>query len=105
MVNDEPRWESRVPWWRENCEEVLCVVGHYWRVALPGESKYESLFDGLALEAVHGSVMCIDYSVGKRFRERMQHGHNGRYHSRLGALRLPEQFVFYDNAEAVGLLR
>ena len=48
--------------------------------------------------------MCIDYSVGKRFRERLQRGFDGRFRTRLGALRLPERLLFFDNAEAVGLL-
>jgi hypothetical protein len=103
-INDEPRWECRVPWWREYGDGVLCVVGHYWRIALPGEHKFESLFDGLPLEAVHGGVMCIDYSVGKRFRERLQPGFDGRFRTRLGALRLPERQLFFDNAEAVRLI-
>jgi hypothetical protein len=106
VIHDEPRWELRLPWWRDYADPVLCVVGHYWRIMLPGEVKFESLFDGLPLEATHGRgpVMCIDYSVGKRFRERMHHAHDGRFRSRLGALRLPEKQVFYDNAEMVCLL-
>jgi hypothetical protein len=104
LINDEPRWEVRLPWWREYADDVLCVIGHYWRISLPGESKFENLFDGLPLEATHGGVMCIDYSVGKRFREWLQHSIDCRFRTRLGALRLPEGQVFYDNAETVPLL-
>lgn len=104
VINDVKRWELRVPWWREYAEEPLCVIGHYWRVMLPGETKFESLFDGLELERVHQRVMCIDYSVGKRFRERLHPGFDGTYRTRLGALRLPEGQVFYDNAEPRSLL-
>jgi hypothetical protein len=106
IINDTPRWELRLPWWHDYRDPSLCVIGHYWRINLPGESKFESLFDGLPLEAVHGPgpVMCIDYSAGKRFRERLQHGFDGRYRTRLGALRLPEKQIFYDNEEMVSLL-
>jgi hypothetical protein len=105
LIGEEQRWEVRLPWWRDYREKVLCVIGHFWRITLPGESKYESLFDGLPFEAVHGGgpVLCIDYSVGKRFRERMQHGFDGSFRTRLGALRLPEKTLFYDNAEPAPL--
>lgn len=106
QINEAHRYEVRLPWWREYRDPILCIIGHYWRIMLAGESKFESLFDGLPLEAVHGQgpVMCIDYSVGKRFRERMQPRFEGQYQSRLGALRLPEKCLFFDQAEMRPLL-
>ncbi|MFO0877099.1 MAG: metallophosphoesterase [Gemmataceae bacterium] len=106
VVNEEQRWELRLPWWHDYRDPVLCVIGHYWRIALPGEVKYENLFDGLPLESVHGGgpVLCIDYSVGKRFRERFHRGYDGSFRSRLGALRLPEKVLFFDNAPSQPLL-
>lgn len=100
VINDVKRWEVRFPWWNDYRDQVLCIVGHYWRIMLPGETKYENLFDGLGLEQVHGGVMCVDYSAGKRFKERLQPGFDGTYRSRLGALRLPEMRLVYDNVEA-----
>jgi len=104
-VNDENRWEKRHPWWREYQETPLVIIGHYWRIALPGETLYENLFDGLPLDAVHGKgpVMCIDYSAGKRYRERMQNGPSGPFHTRLAALRLPENLLLFDNGETMPL--
>lgn len=105
LINDEPRWEMRLPWWHDYRERIPCIIGHYWRVLLPGENRFENLFDGLAMEVTHGSgpVMCIDFSVGKRFRERLQPGFDGTYQTRLGALRLPEKVIYYDNAEPAPL--
>ncbi|MFO0929555.1 MAG: hypothetical protein U0736_21425 [Gemmataceae bacterium] len=92
VINDRPRWELRLPWWKEYTDDVMCVIGHYWRISLHGEVKFENLFTGLPLNVTHGSgpVMCVDCSAGKRFRERL-HGAHGRYETRLAALRLPER--------------
>lgn len=102
-VNDRPRHELRLPWWHDYHDDVLCVIGHYWRLSLPGEVKFESLFAGLPLNATHGGgpVMCIDFSAGKRFRERLQ---GGPGITRLAALRLPEKRLYFDNAEPMSLL-
>jgi hypothetical protein len=104
-INEKPRWELRHAWWHQYRDPVLCVIGHYWRILLPGEVKFESLFDGLPLEATHGGgpVLCIDYSAGKRFRERLGRDFDGSFRTRLGALRLPEKQIVYDNAEPVYL--
>jgi hypothetical protein len=105
-VNNEPRYEVRLPWWREYREPTLCIFGHYWRTALPGERKFEDLFDGQARNILcgPGGAMCIDYSVGKRFKERLRSGFSHGYVSSLGALRLPERVLIFDNAEPLPLL-
>lgn len=105
VINDRPRWELRLPWWNDYADDVLCVIGHYWRISLPGEVKFENLFTGLPLNATHGAgpVMCIDYSAGKRYRERL-HGGQGHHETRLAALRLPERQLVFDNAEPMALL-
>jgi hypothetical protein len=48
--------------------------------------------------------MCIDYSVGKRFMERTTPGFDGRYRTRLAALRWPERKLVFDDAEEIPLL-
>ena len=95
VIGGKPRWERRVPWW-ESYQGPLVVFGHYWRQPLPWDRE-ESLFDGQPLEALlPGPSMCIDYSVGKRFKERLQADFKGRYRTWLGALRLPERVLVFD---------
>jgi hypothetical protein len=106
FVNNEPRYELRLPWWRDYHDPTLCVFGHYWRTPLPGEKRFENLFDGLPRNSLvgPGGAMCIDYSVGKRFRERFRAGAAHGYTTSLAALRLPERVLFFDNAEPMPLL-
>jgi hypothetical protein len=106
-LNGRPRFEARVPWWDAYRDEQLCVFGHYWRAALPGEEAIERLFNGQAREATlgPGAAFCLDYSVGKRFRERLQPGFNGSYLTQLAALRLPERLLVFDNEDAPVPLR
>jgi hypothetical protein len=107
VVNNKPRFEVRLPWWRDYHDATICIFGHYWRTALPGERKFEDLFDSQPRNTLVGpaGAMCIDYSVGKRFKERMRVGGSSRYLSSLAALRLPERVLFFDNAEALPLLQ
>ena len=106
LVGGEPRWEKRVAWWPDYCGGPLCVFGHYWRQPLPGEGPELHLFDGVARNALCGPglAMCIDYSVGKRFRERLQSGFDGTFHTSLTALRLPEGVLYFDNAAPLPLV-
>ena len=106
FINNEPRYDVRLPWWRDYHDQTLCVFGHYWRIALPGETKFEHLFDGAAKNALlgPGAAMCIDYSVGKRFKERLRPGYAQRYLSSLAALRLPERVLIFDNSDPLPLL-
>jgi hypothetical protein len=86
------------PRWRDY-RGTLVVFGHYWRLTLPGEDGIERLFKGTALHETLGEAMCIDYSVGKRFRERLAPGFRGAYRTRLAALRLPEKLLVSDEDE------
>jgi hypothetical protein len=105
-INGVDRYECRMPWWRDYHDKTLCIFGHYWRIALPGEKKFESLFDGYAKNALvgPGGGMCIDYSVGKRFKERLRPGFSHGYQTSLATLRLPEKVLFFDNSEPAPLL-
>lgn len=104
VINDKPRHRVRHPWWDSDLVPGLTVVGHYWRVGLPGEEHEALLFGGRARHALLGQVMCIDYSVGRRFRERLEAPLAARYLTSLGALRLPERMVYFDNLEPMPLL-
>jgi hypothetical protein len=106
LVNNKPRFEVRLPWWREYHDSTLCIFGHYWRTSLPGERKFEDLFDNQPRNTLvgPGGGMCIDYSVGKRYKERLRPGGSSRYLTSLSALRLPERVLYFDNAEPLPLL-
>jgi hypothetical protein len=98
---------ERADWWAGYRDEPLCVFGHYGRVLLPGESAPGELFDDANRYAAlaGGCAVCVDYSVGKRWRERLAHGGNGPFRARLGALRWPEGTLVFDNGESVPLRR
>jgi len=100
------RMVERVPWWEEY-EGPPVVVGHYWRRYDPTSSSAQTkrnadLFGDAPPHATlgpAGQVMCIDYSVGMRFleRKRASGAPPARFDACLGALRLPEwQLVFDD---------
>jgi hypothetical protein len=96
---------ERVKWWHDYADETFCVFGHYWRTLVPGLPKGENLFSDHAPHASlgQGRAMCIDYSVGGRWCERLQPGFDGRYQTRLAALRWPERRLMFDNGEEVEL--
>lgn len=91
------RMVARVPWWQEYAEPTPVVIGHYWRWLRPeGRARYghgaADLFGGtdpLAWLGQAGNVFCVDYSVGARFRERVD-GHEPGSCTTLAALRWPE---------------
>jgi hypothetical protein len=94
------RYERRVAWWRDY-SGPLCVFGHYWRIQLPHEVDGDRLFTDVPLYALlgNGEALCVDYSVGKRFLERAEPGFDGRFRTRLAALRLPERELIFDDGE------
>lgn len=98
------RFVKRVPWWREYRSDVPVVFGHYWRwyrehaAATLGESRgAEELADGTVGDRVvpGARTLCIDFSVGARFKERKQ-GALPPYQSRLCALRWDEGRLYFD---------
>ena len=97
-LNGKERFERRVAWWEGYRDAELCLFGHYWRTTLPGEEPVERLFDDTAPDETlgPGPAMCIDYSVGKRYRERLAEGFAGTFRCQLAALRLPERVLFFD---------
>jgi hypothetical protein len=89
------RWRvvERVAWW-DDYRGPMTVVGHYWR-ARRVESNVEKLFDGIDPHKPLGrreNVMCVDYSIGRRWRERAA---QKPFESDLAALSWPEaELVF-----------
>ena len=70
------KWRNagRVRWWDSYREASFCVFGHYWRVQLPDDVDGDHVFDDSKRYALlgNGQAMCIDYSVGKRAKERLR---------------------------------
>lgn len=103
------RFVERVPWWRAYDGRVPVVFGHYWRwwdARHQAElSKGEpNLFEGESAggwqrnDAGREVALCIDYSVGARFKERLR-GKQSGFAGRLAALRWPERELVFDAAE------
>jgi hypothetical protein len=98
FVNGKARHEGRLRWWNDYRDDAWCIFGHYWRVALDGEGG-EHLFEGCEPQELNGpgSAYCLDFSVGKRYLERMRP--DCAIRTRLAALRLPEELLYFDMAE------
>lgn len=101
------RFAERVTWWDGYQHPTPVVVGHYWRRLQPMDRKAvgkgdPDLFEGLDPVAWHGArgnVFCVDYSVGVRYRERLNPDLPAV--SRLAALRWPERELVLDSGERV----
>jgi hypothetical protein len=96
------RFVERVAWWDEYEEKIPVVVGHYWRSFnqnANAEAEESDLFgsvDPLAWHGKHNNVFCIDFSVGKRWKERCD-GITKNYRGKLAALRWPEKTLMFDD--------
>lgn len=91
------RFERRATWW-DTYQGPRVVVGHYWRSCAPHrhQGKGPDLFAGVAPTAplgAAGQVMCIDYSIGHRQRERSEG--KTQFDSALAAYRWPEDEVIF----------
>jgi hypothetical protein len=77
------RSERRVQWW-SRYRGPYCVFGHY------------SILCG----APRGGddAFCVDYGVGKRWRERLD-GRSAGFQTQLAALRFPERSVVFDEEQ------
>lgn len=101
------RFAERVRWWDEYEDAVPVVVGHYWRRMQPldrtrlgkGDPDLFADVSPLAWHGRHGRVFCVDFSVGGRYRERLD-GQPGAV-TRLALLRWPERTLILDTGEMV----
>lgn len=102
------RMVERVAWWDEYTDETPVVIGHYWRWPVPVDRRAfgkegTDLFAGTTVEQGLGplaNVYCIDYSVGRRFQERLR---GGPFMTRLAALRWPERRIAFDDGSVVSI--
>jgi len=86
------RHTARTRWWDSYDQEAFVVFGHYWRIPVLGKAGPDPLFDADKLYQAHGrgNSMCIDYSVGGRWLERIRRATaEGRFATHITALRWP----------------
>ena len=79
------RYEERVLWWDPGGVAPFCVFGHY------------AIYRGKARST--STAFCADFAVAKRWEERKAATFNGTYRGQLGAVRLPEHTVHFDNGD------
>ena len=77
------RYLDRLHWWKDYQGPQYCVFGHY---STPTDQSYAAQ-----------QAMCVDFSVAKRWKERMADDFSGEFQGKLGALRFPEQLVILDD--------
>ena len=103
------RMVERVPWWNEYQDDNAVIVGHYWRWPSATVDRKAFEKDGPDLFAdtrAHDwlgpkkNVFCVDFSIGRRFRER-ELGYAEGSCSKLGALRWPEREVVFEDGERI----
>ncbi len=83
VASGKTRYLDRVKWWEdEDAAGPLTIFGHY---SLPYE--YPRV----------GSAICCDYAVARRWRERIRPDFVEPYSGRLGAIRVPEMTVVFDD--------
>lgn len=98
FIGGKWRFVTRDRWWRRPVDRPT-VVGHYWRRrGAPIEGRAD-VWDDLPPFDWSGNVFCIDYSVGRRFLERLR-GRASNFNGGLGALRWPEREVVFDDRPA-----
>jgi hypothetical protein len=93
------RYTRRVRWWQApQGPDRATVVGHYWRRRDGQRAGGEDLWHDVPPFAWVGRVLCIDYSVGRRYVERHRGRHDGFSHG-LCALRWPEAALVFDDRD------
>jgi hypothetical protein len=102
FVGGKWRLTERDPWWESDDDPRPVVFGHYWRRRSVGGTPFKAwVFGGAKPDAWlgrHGQAFCVDYSVGYRFRARHL-GSDDRREFALGALRMPEALLRFDDGE------
>jgi hypothetical protein len=101
FVGGKWRFVTRARWWDGYDDGPAVVVGHYWRRRGGAVRGKVDLWDKLAPFAwggPRGNVLCVDYSVGRRFVERWG-GSAGPFVGGLAALRWPERVLVFDDVD------
>jgi hypothetical protein len=108
-LNGKWRLLKRSDWWHSYPDPSWCIIGHYSRRKLPTDDggAGDRLIDvpGLADPRQYrplgnSRVLCIDYSVGYRWKERQTVGGGGPFLTRLAALRVPEMLLAFEDGSS-----
>ena len=101
-VGGKWRFVERSQWWEHYDEPTAVIVGHYWRSRVPLETGARDVFQTPRPTDWAGpqrSVFCVDFSVGRRYRERAAGKVDG-FDGALAAMLWPErELVFSDRAQ------
>ena len=100
MAGKKMRYVQRDRWWTRYMDDEMVICGHYWRIAPPKSGLVQTFEDKKDIPPTFlqhegpftwlgpkKNVMCIDYSVGKRFLERHHGATIGSTGAFLAALR------------------
>jgi hypothetical protein len=91
------RFLDRVPWWDHYSEGPLVVFGHYGMQERTPEQNALAPQDDASQVPGSARAVCIDFGVGKRWRERLRRGEAGPFSTRLAAFRFPERELVFDD--------
>jgi hypothetical protein len=98
-VGGKWRFVERSRWWEGCTDPTPTVIGHYWRSRVPLQPGARDVFrtpTPFEWAGPHRSVFCIDYSVGRRYRERAA-GRTADFRGGLAALLWPERSVVFSD--------
>ena len=104
------RMVDRFPWWDEYRDATPVIIGHYWRwpTAAARDAYSRGEPDLFQKHAAHhwfgasGSVFCVDFAVGARYKERAGDPKTG-FQCHLAAVRWPEQDLVFDDGRTFKL--
>lgn len=103
------RHTRREQWWRSYTDKPV-AFGHYWRQSRPATPfrarpfAPPNPFEGeapIGPVGPAGVAYCLDYSVGRRFLERLEAPSRTRFEGRLAALIWPEGWTLFDDGTLI----
>lgn len=104
-IVDEPyfaggKWRmlDRDAWWDSYEDDIPVIIGHYWRTMTPQSFGLFQTIKPTEWFGKRNNVFCIDYSVGRRYRDR---ANNVPFSTKLFALRYPENVLISANSLSV----
>lgn len=109
IVLGDQKWEGgkwrhlvRSDWPKNYTDTPAVIVGHYWRKRKENTASERGWRtpDPYAWSGPRGNVFCVDYSVGRRYKERYK-GVEADFENSLAAMRWPERVLVFEDREKV----